>query len=118
MRDQERTLNQDVDHCVDVVQDYLNTELAKAISVFSKKASDNEAWLEEVRAKYQIKDDEELQMIEALKVKSLSRLDELEKKVEYYERLCDELEEFQNELEIKTKLEHNRRSRLSNVTRK
>ncbi|AQZ15331.1 BLI1 (YKL061W) [Zygosaccharomyces parabailii] len=117
MREQERTLHQDVEHCVEALQDYLNTELAKAVSVFSKKADENETWLEEIRAKFQLKDEDELQTIKTLREQSLTRLEVLENKVDYYEKLCDELEEFQNELEVKTKLEQNRRSRLGSVSR-
>ncbi|CAR30947.1 hypothetical protein ZYGR_0P02510 [Zygosaccharomyces rouxii] len=118
MRDQERTLNQDVERCINVLQDFLDTGSAKAISVFSNKTSENEDWLEEIRVKYRIKDNDELQAIKMLKQKRLDQLEALESKVDYYEKLCDELEEFQDEMEVKAKLEQNRRSRFDSMTRK
>lgn len=117
MRDQERTLNQDIEHCISVLQDYLDTGSAKAISVFSKKTSENEDWLEEIRLKYRIKNDDELQTIKMLKQQRLSQLEALERKVDYYEELCDELEEFQDEMEVKAKLEQSRRSRFDSMFR-
>lgn len=118
MREQERTLNQDVERCVNVLQDYLDTESAKAISLFSKKTSENEGWLEEIRAKYHIKGDNELQVLEHLRQQRLDQLEALEKKMDYYEKLCDELEEFQDEMEVKAKLEQSRRSRFDSISRK
>lgn len=118
MRDQERTLNQDVERCINVLQDYLDTGSAKAISVFTNKTSENEDWLEEIRIKYQIKNDDALQTIKMLKQERLDQLKMLEDKVDYYEKLCDELEEFQDEMEVKAKLEQNRRSRFDSISKK
>lgn len=116
MKEYERTLYQDVEKCVDLLQEAVDLEAAKAVSVFSEKTCENERWLEELKRKFKLKDDDELDQIKILKSQQLEKIDAIESKIDYYEKLCDEIEEFQAELEVKTKLAQNRRSRMnSNV---
>lgn len=117
MKENVKSLYQDIERCVDLLQEAVDLETAKAVSVFSEKTSDNERWLEELKQKFQLKDDEELDQIRSLKSQQLDKIDVVESKIEYYEKLCDELEEFQAELEVKTKLAQNRRSRLNSGVR-
>lgn len=94
------------------VQEFVDTETTKSISLFSAKTRANEVWLQEITEKYSTIPDDELKKLDALKKDYLEKLGELTKKVEYFEQMCDELEEFQNELEIKTKVNTNRQSRM------
>lgn len=50
--------------------------------------------------------------VENLKAEIDTKLDTLEVKVDYYERLLKELEEFQNEMKIKTVVNKRRRSQV------
>lgn len=115
MREQERLLRQDIERCVDILQNIIDTEATRSISIFSNKTTENAQWLEEIKQKFVLRDGKELEKFQELKDEQMNKLTELEGKVDYYERLCDELEEFQNELEIKTKLEQKRRSKLSDT---
>lgn len=115
MREHERILHQDIERCVEILQESVDAEAAKAISVFSKKTSDNEEWLKDLKTKFKLKDEVELERLLSLKNKQLDQIEGIEKKIDYYERLCDELEEFQDEIEVKMKLEQSRRSRLNST---
>lgn len=113
MREQERTLNQDIERCINMLQEIVDTETSKSISIFGNKTTENERWLEEITDKFKLKDDSELQEIYELRGKHLNDLNAIEEKIEYYEKLCDEIEEFQNEMEVKKKLAQNRQSRTN-----
>lgn len=115
MREHERNLHQDIERCVQILQETVDAETAKAISVFSKKTSDNEEWFKELKKRFKLKEDAELEQVLSLKDKQLEEMEAIEKRIDFYERLCDELEEFQDEIEVKTKLERNRKSRLSST---
>lgn len=115
MREHERLLHQDIERCVDILQETVDSETAKAISVFSKKTSDNEEWLKDLKGRFKLKEEGELERLLSLKEKQQEQIEEVEKKIDYWEKLCDELEEFQAEIEVKTKLEQSRRSRLNSM---
>lgn len=115
MKEHERGLYQDIEKCVDLLQEAVDIETKKAVSVFTERTCDNERWLDEVKRKYKLKDDDELEQIQFLKAQQSDKLSAIETKIEYFEKLCDELEEFQAELEVKTKLAQNRRSRLNSI---
>ncbi|QLG74463.1 hypothetical protein HG535_0G03460 [Zygotorulaspora mrakii] len=113
MKEPERSLRQDIEHCVDILQDVIDTESTKSISIFSKKTNENERWLEQLKPSFQLKNDQDLQKFQELKNAQTKKLNDIEQKIDYYERLFAELEEIQNELEVKAKLEKKRRSRAN-----
>ena len=67
--------------------------------------------MEELENKFKLKDDVELDDVENLRAEIDMKLNMLEDKVSYYERLYKELEEFQNEIKIKTVVNNRRQSR-------
>ncbi|QLQ80176.1 hypothetical protein HG537_0D01770 [Torulaspora globosa] len=113
MKETVRNLYQDIERCVDLLQEAVDLETAKAVSLFGEKTFDNERWLEELKQRFQLRSDEELEQIRSLKTQQANMIDTVESRIEYFEKLCDELEEFQSELEVKTKLAQNRRSRMN-----
>ncbi|EDO16802.1 hypothetical protein Kpol_1056p2 [Vanderwaltozyma polyspora DSM 70294] len=114
MREQERKLSNGIEHCLSKTQEYVDMESAKAISIFSSKVNSNGRWLAEISGKYELKESGELEAFRLLKEDHVKMLDQLEGKIEYYEKLLDELTEFTSEIEIKRKIEKNRRSRHFN----
>ncbi|SMN17765.1 similar to Saccharomyces cerevisiae YKL061W BLI1 Putative protein of unknown function [Maudiozyma saulgeensis] len=103
-----RQLQRDIETCVHVLQEGVDTEAAEAISVFSNKTTSNEKWATTLAGTYQIKTDEEFKSFETDKRLYIEKIDKLEEEVEYFEKLCIEMEEFSKELEVKTKVERSR----------
>lgn len=103
-----RKLQKDIESCVHVLQEGVDTEAAEAISTFGVKTASNEKWASTLAGTYQIKSDEALEQFEKDKEKYISQVDELEAKVQYLETLCNEVEELGQELEVKAKVEQSR----------
>ncbi|GMM53561.1 Bli1 protein [Maudiozyma humilis] len=103
-----RKFQKDIENCVHVLQEGVDTEAAEAISTFGAKTASNEKWAATLAGTYQVKSDEALEQFERDKEKYISQVDELESKVQYLETLCNEVEELGKELEIKSKVERRR----------
>lgn len=116
MKEQDRILNQRIENYVDKVQEFVDTEAAKAVSIFSSKTDFNERWLEDLSFKYELSDDITLDKLQKQKEDHIKKLGELEKRVDYYEKLFNEINEFILELEVKKKIHKNRQSRMINET--
>ncbi|CAB4256423.1 Bli1p KABA2_09S04334 [Maudiozyma barnettii] len=107
-RSNRRQLQRDIENCVHILQEGVDTEAAEAISVFSNKSTSNEKWAATLAGTYQIKTDEEFQSFESDKKVYIEKVDKLQEEVEYFERLCNEMEELSEELAVKTKVERGR----------
>ena len=116
MKELDRILNQRIENYVDKVQEFVDTEAAKAVSIFSSKTDFNERWLEDLSFKYELSDDITLDKLQKQKEDHIKKLGELEKRVDYYEKLFNEINEFILELEVKKKIHKNRQSRMINET--
>ncbi|EJS42873.1 YKL061W [Saccharomyces arboricola H-6] len=102
----------DVEKLVNSLQESFDLDCAQSVSLFTSKSRSNETWLEDLENKFKLKDDLELDNVENLKTEIDAKLDVLEDKVSYYEKLCKELEEFQNEMKIKTVVNNRRQSQI------
>lgn len=108
-----RRLQKDIENCIQVLQEGIDTEAAESISIFSNKTSSNQKWTEKLSNEYKLKLEEELQEFEAMKKTYLDKVSVFEAKIENLERLCSEMEELNKELEVKTKYDRSRQPRLS-----
>ncbi|CAI4540468.1 ASN_HP2_G0031410.mRNA.1.CDS.1 [Saccharomyces cerevisiae] len=108
---EQNKLYYDVEKLVNSLQESFDLDCAQSVSLFTSKSRSNEAWLEELENKFKLKDDVELDDVENLRAEIGMKLNMLEDKVSYYERLYKELEEFQNEIKIKTVVNNRRQSR-------
>ncbi|KAG0669193.1 Bli1p [Maudiozyma exigua] len=103
-----RQLQKNIENCVNVLQEGVDIEAAEAISVFSNKTTSNEKWAATLNGTYKIKTEHEIEEFIVAKKDYIEKIDKLEQKVNYFERLCNEMEELGRELEIKTKVERSR----------
>lgn len=106
----EKVLKQEIERCVEHVQEIVDLESAKAISEFQSKADENYQWLEELKTRYSMRNDNEND-IRQLRSRHKEKIDALEEDVNYFEKLLDEMEEFVTELDVKRKLANKRQSR-------
>lgn len=83
----ERLLKQHIDNCTDKVQEYIDLESAQAISSFQKKASENFHRLDQLKQQYSTKEID-IEEYRALKAQHNEKLNQLEKSIEYYEKLA------------------------------
>ncbi|AAS50832.1 ABR062Wp [Eremothecium gossypii ATCC 10895] len=97
----EKQLRQQLDRCLDHVQEHVDMLSARAISKLSGDAVANHEWLSELSGRYPTRSAEELQQFRELKDGYVKKLDTLETEVKYLEDLGQELAEFQNELSVK-----------------
>ncbi|KOG98260.1 Bli1p [Saccharomyces eubayanus] len=109
---EQNNLYYDVEKLVNCLQEDFDLDCAQGVSLFTSKSRRNEAWLEELDNKFKVKDNVELDDVENLKAEIDAKLDTLEVKVDYYEKLFKELEEFQNEMKIKTVVNKRRQSQV------
>ncbi|CCF59953.1 hypothetical protein KAFR_0I01720 [Kazachstania africana CBS 2517] len=106
-------LNQDINNYINELQTYIDTESVKTISLFNKKSQETEEWLNRLSSEFEnLKDEEELTKLKELHESYEQNLDELESKIEYLEKLCDEIDEVYDELGVKTKVNDRRKSRI------
>ncbi|CAI4044802.1 Bli1p SKDI_11G1510 [Saccharomyces kudriavzevii IFO 1802] len=109
---EQNNLCYDVEKLVNSLQEAFDLDCAQGVSLFTSKSRSNEAWLEELERRFKLKDDVELDEVENLKTEINIKLGILEDKVSYFERLCKEFEEFQNEMKIKTVVNNRRQSQI------
>ncbi|CCH62541.1 hypothetical protein TBLA_0H02570 [Henningerozyma blattae CBS 6284] len=101
MGDKYRSMNQDIDLLIQAIQDKVNVDSAKSMSTFEEKSSKKVQMLKDLTNKYNLLNQAKLNNISEIKTIQLKQLDEIENKLTYLEKLCDEFDEFQNELAIK-----------------
>lgn len=109
MNDSYKSLKVDVDILVSMLQEHSNFESAKSISMFEGKLDEKKLLYNSLQGKYQLVDLSTIDIVNELKARQKLQFDELEEKLTYMEKLCDELEEFQNELQIKTKVNNSKK---------
>lgn len=97
-------LQQDIGKAVDAIQEVVDTKVQDSIEVFNNRSNGNNTWLKDLDEKFDLKEADELQYLESVKIENFEKLGEIRQKVEYYEGLLTELEEAQKELEIKSKV--------------
>ncbi|CAG61813.1 uncharacterized protein GVI51_L01441 [Nakaseomyces glabratus] len=97
-------IKQDVQKCVDALQDFVDKEIGESVNLFSCKSRANNELLLNIDEKFQLKDKDELHQLGEQKIENQNKLQEIRNKVEYYEKLLTELEEAQKELEVRYKL--------------
>lgn len=102
-------LAKDVEECVKGVQEYVDTESAQWMSTFGSKTISNEAWLDEINESFQVMNNDTLDRLQELKLRQMGQLTEIESQIETMEKLCDELEEIHDEIEVKVRLNQQRR---------
>ncbi|CAR22625.1 Bli1p [Lachancea thermotolerans CBS 6340] len=105
----ERVLRQHIEGCIDQVQEYVDLESAQAISSFESKAVDHFRCLDGLKAQYNTREDK-ISEFKRLQSEYATKVDGLEKSIEHFEKLSEEIEEFLVELEVKTKLASKRQS--------
>ncbi|CAI4034700.1 hypothetical protein SMKI_11G1490 [Saccharomyces mikatae IFO 1815] len=108
---EQNKLYYDIEKLLNSLQESFDLDCAQSVSVFTSKSRSNEVWLEELENRFKLKDDIELDDVENLRTEIDNKLEMLEDKVNYYEKLCKEFEEFQNEMKIKTVVNNRRQSR-------
>ncbi|CCE64752.1 hypothetical protein TPHA_0I02490 [Tetrapisispora phaffii CBS 4417] len=113
MKGEDRVVYQSIEGLVDKTQEFIDTELAKAISFFSSKSEDNKKWLNEISSTYKLENEGTMKDFEELKKAHIKKVDELEQKVVYFEDLYKEINELVEELAVKTKIQKKRQSRLA-----
>lgn len=107
----DKSLQQDIESCVNSTQESIDINSAKAISNFTKKTRRNKTILDDISKAYILKDETELSRVEELTREHISKIDALESRIQHLEKLCDELEEFEKEVEVKHKLQNKRITR-------
>lgn len=96
--------SKDIEECVKRLQQYIDVESAQWMSHFGSKVKLNEAWLDELNDTFQLMNTDAQKEVETLKQSYMGQLSGLETRIEEMERLCDELEEIHDEIEVKVRL--------------
>ncbi|AET39608.1 Bli1p Ecym_4575 [Eremothecium cymbalariae DBVPG len=97
----EKILRHHLDKCVDYTQEHVDLESARAISSFGVDTNANYEWLYELNSRYPTRKIEEIRTYQLLKTDYMKKLDNLDGRITYFENLAKELDEFQNEVNIK-----------------
>ncbi|CEP60824.1 Bli1p LALA0_S02e00452g [Lachancea lanzarotensis] len=92
-----------VEHCNNSLQEIVDLQSAQAIKEFQTKTEENFQRLDDAKSRFKT-DTQSIEEFKALKSEFSTKIDDLEKSIDYYEKLADEIQEFLVECEVKEKL--------------
>lgn len=88
----------EIDRLIDQLQDSVNEQSMQWMSKIAKDTDRNEKWLDEITEQINVKTVDEINELKILKQSLNDKMEKLDQKVTYYEELCDELEQFTEEI--------------------
>lgn len=119
--DPKKHLKTNLDNLVDGLREYHDKDAAQSVSDFLQLAQENQSRYNELQTEFrgfdkQLNADmakvQEFRGLVDCQKEVTGRLESLEGQVQYLEAFVDELEEYQSEILIKTKVSQHRKSRI------
>lgn len=96
--------SKDIEECIKSLQEYADTTSVQWISEFGDKIKYNETLLNRINETFDIMNNDTLSRVETLRQKYMGQFNDIEQRIEEMEKLCDELEDIHDEIEVRIKL--------------
>ena len=96
--------SKDIEECIKSLQEYADTTSIQWISEFGDKIKYNETLLNRINETFDIMNNDTLSRVETLRQKYMGQFNDIEQRIEEMEKLCDELEDIHDEIEVRIKL--------------
>lgn len=96
--------SKDIEECIKSLQEYADTTSVQWIFEFGDKIKYNETLLNRINETFDIMNNDTLSRVETLRQKYMGQFNDIEQRIEEMEKLCDELEDIHDEIEVRIKL--------------
>lgn len=96
--------SKDIEECIKSLQEYVDTKSVQWISEFDDKIKYNKTLLNKINETFHVMNKDTLSRVETLRQKYMGQFNDIEQRIESMEKLCDELEDIHDEIEVKIKL--------------
>lgn len=96
--------SKDIEECIKSLQEYVDTKSVQWMSEFSDKIRYNETLLNQINETFHVMNNDALSRVETLRQRYMGQFNDIEQRIEEMEKLCDELEDIHDEIEVNIKL--------------